>query len=206
MDYAERFNKLSPNKQLLLADRLSEQVHETSTGTGRPDTQRLVAYVVPAPGQSPTNHQIRQFLKLHLPDYMIPEAFVPMSALTLTPNGKVDRKSLTKIARGRSDVDVDYVAPRTDLEEELARIWAGVLRVERVSIFDNFFELGGHSLLATRLMSRLRESFKIDLPLRSLFETPTVAGLAVTMVQYQLEQVNDEEAAAILAEFQSPSP
>ena len=134
--------------------------------------KRLVAYVV---GGADAD-ALRTALRRSLPDYMVPSAFVAMEALPLTPNGKLDRRALPAPAFGVAE-DA-YVAPRTPTEEVLAGIWAEVLRVERVGAAENFFDLGGHSLLATRVASRIRELFGIELPLRVLFEAPTVAALA----------------------------
>ncbi|HEY0019293.1 MAG TPA: amino acid adenylation domain-containing protein, partial [Longimicrobium sp.] len=134
--------------------------------------KRLVAYVV---GGADAD-ALRTALRRSLPDYMVPSAFVAMEALPLTPNGKLDRRALPAPAFGAAE-DA-YVAPRTPTEEVLAGIWAEVLRVERVGAAENFFDLGGHSLLATRVASRIRELFGIELPLRVLFEAPTVAALA----------------------------
>ena len=117
-------------------------------------------------------------LESRLPDYMIPSVFVALEALPRTPNGKLDRRTLPSPERVLSAAGKRYVAPRTPVESELAALWAEVLGVERVSVEEGFFELGGHSLLATRLMYRLREALRIDLPLRALFEKPTVAGMA----------------------------
>jgi acyl carrier protein len=107
---------------------------------------------------------------------MVPSVFVLLESLPLTPNGKVDRKRLP--APERMGAEAEYVAPRTAIEEIISSIWSEVLRVERVGIYDNFFELGGHSLLATQLTFAVREKLGVDLPLRRIFETPTVAGLA----------------------------
>lgn len=138
--------------------------------------KRLVAYVVL--NQQPDSNELRSFLKSKLPDYMVPSAFVFLNSLPLTVNGKIDRKALPAPDRSRSDVEVSCVAPRNAVEEVLAGIWAELLKLEKVGIQDNFFDLGGHSLLATVLISRIRETFRLDVPLRSLFESPTVAELA----------------------------
>jgi len=122
--------------------------------------------------------EIPKSLQEKLPDYMVPAAFVLMDALPLTPNGKVDRRALPAPKWSRDVLESEYVAPRTPVEEVLAGIWAQVLAVEQVGVHDNFFELGGHSLLATQLVSRIRRAFEIELPLRSVFESPTVATLA----------------------------
>jgi acyl carrier protein len=116
-----------------------------------------------------------------LPEYMIPSAFVVLDKLPLTENGKVDRKALPAPDQSRRDVEQGYLAPRTPAEEMVAAIWADVLRLERVGVRDDFFELGGHSLNATQVVSRVRDAFRVELPLRALFETPTVEGLAKTI-------------------------
>jgi amino acid adenylation domain-containing protein len=134
--------------------------------------KRVVAYVV-ADGETDA---LRTHARRILPDYMVPGAFVALERLPLTPNGKLDRKALPapELASGVEK----YVAPRTPVEEVLAGIWAEVLRLERVGVEESFFELGGHSLLATRVVSRVREVFAVELPLRALFEGPTVAEVA----------------------------
>jgi acyl carrier protein len=113
---------------------------------------------------------------------MIPAAIVVMDEFPLTANGKVERRALPAPDR----VAAEFIAPRTELEEAIAKIWAEVLGIERVGISDNFFELGGHSLLATRIISSIREQFKVELPLRRLFETPTVAALASAIVEARI--------------------
>ncbi|AVH69219.1 non-ribosomal peptide synthetase [Nostoc sp. 'Lobaria pulmonaria (5183) cyanobiont'] len=140
------------------------------------DSQQIVAYVVPEKEQKLTISKLRSFLESKLPNYMIPGAFVILEALVLTPNGKVDRKALPAPNILRSDLA--FVLPRNSTEQKVATIYAEVLKQEKISINDNFFELGGHSLLATQVISRLREAFEIEFPLRILFEKPTVASLA----------------------------
>jgi amino acid adenylation domain-containing protein len=149
-----------------------------------PGDKRLVAYVVIYSQQIPTTSELRQYLLNHLPLYMMPQAFVILESLPLTPNGKIDRSALP--APDLQSEQKDYVAPRTPTEEMVAQIWAQVLKVEQVGIDDNFFELGGHSLLATQVISRLQEALQISLPLRSLFESPTVAQLS-EVISIQLE-------------------
>ncbi|HZI16055.1 MAG TPA: condensation domain-containing protein, partial [Myxococcus sp.] len=140
--------------------------------------ERLVAYVVAREGVTPEVGTLRQALKQHLPEYMVPAAIALLPALPLTPSGKVDRKALpalegTEVARTR-----EYVAPHAGVEEQLAAMWAELLRVGRVGRHDDFFELGGHSLLATQLVSRVRAVLGVEIPLRVLFETPTLEALA----------------------------
>ncbi|HWS52578.1 MAG TPA: amino acid adenylation domain-containing protein, partial [Pyrinomonadaceae bacterium] len=139
---------------------------------------RLVAYVVPEAGRELATAALRSHLSELLPEHMVPSAFVTLERLPLTPNGKVDRAALPDPESLAGDGADRIVAPRTPTEELLAGVWCEVLGVGRVSVGDNFFELGGHSLLATRLVSRVRELFKVEMPLRALFETPTVEGLA----------------------------
>jgi amino acid adenylation domain-containing protein len=139
----------------------------------RPGDRRLVAYVV---GDVETD-ALREHLRRNLPDYMVPAAFVVLDRLPLTPSGKVDRKALPAPEYGAAEET--YVAPRTPVEEMLAEIWAEVLRLERVGVEESFFDLGGHSLLATRVVSRIRAVFGVELPLRALFEGPTVGEMAV---------------------------
>ncbi|HEX7957441.1 MAG TPA: condensation domain-containing protein, partial [Pyrinomonadaceae bacterium] len=140
--------------------------------------KRLVAYVVAAGAQTPTVGELRGHLQAQLPDYMLPSAFVFLPELPLTSNGKVDKRALPAPDSARPELAHQFVAPRTPVEEMLCGIWAEVLGVERVGIHDNFFELGGHSLLATQMVSRVRHAFHLELPLRALFDAPTVAQLA----------------------------
>ncbi len=155
--------------------------------------KRLVAYVVPGVEPAPTVRELRDFLRELLPEYMVPAAFVLLGGLPLTPNNKVDRRALP--APEASGVERQaYVAPRTLAEELLAGIWAEVLKVERVGVRDNFFELGGHSLLAVQVVSRVRAAAQIELPLRAVFQNPTIEGLAGDLEDFLLAA--EEEAVA----------
>ncbi|NPC76705.1 non-ribosomal peptide synthase/polyketide synthase, partial [Pyxidicoccus fallax] len=140
----------------------------------RPGDRRLVAYVVPSDVDAPA---LKDFLRQKLPEYMVPSALVPLDALPLTPNGKVDRRALPA-PEATASTQREYVAPRTELEQRLAVLWTEVLGAARPGVDDNFFDLGGHSLLATRLISRIRASLGVELPLRALFEAPTLGALA----------------------------
>jgi amino acid adenylation domain-containing protein len=125
--------------------------------------------------------KLREFLQKHLPDYMMPAAFIFLDALPLTPNGKIDRRALPAAEWRRADLEQSFVSPKTPVEEKLARIWAEVLGLTQVGIYDNFFELGGHSLLATQIASRVRDTFGVKVPLQCLFESPTIHTLAQTI-------------------------
>src|SRR5262249_34095168 len=166
-----------------------------------------------------------RYLGQKLPEYMIPAAYVRLEKLPLTANGKVDRKALPAPEAGAYGSN-GYEAPIGAMEVAVAGIWTELLKMERVGRQDNFFELGGHSLLATQFVSRVRETFKVELPLRSLFETPRIADLTTTISQLQLttgrddspiersergeknieelvaelEHLSDDEAQALLAE------
>jgi SAM-dependent methyltransferase/acyl carrier protein len=129
---------------------------------------------------------LREYLRDLVPDYMVPASFVLLDAMPLTPNGKVDRRNLPDPDRIRPELDSSYVAPSTPTEKILSGIWAELLGVDRVGARDNFFELGGHSLLAMQVVSRVRDALRIELPLRKLFEFPTVAGLARSILDQQV--------------------
>src|SRR6185369_3476851 len=166
-----------------------------------PGDQRLVAYVVGnEAAEAVDSGALRISLKKVLPEYMAPSAFVTLAELPLTPNGKIDRKALPAPDQTRSEAGPSYVAACTPVEEVLCGMWEQVLRVERVGVFDNFFELGGHSLLATQIISRLKEAFQVEIPLRALFEAPTVAEFskitqAAIQKQHELPVTSIEAAA-----------
>lgn len=181
----------------------------------RPGDPRLVAYVVPAGRPGPTSDALRRLLGSTLPAHMVPSTFVTLDSLPLTPTGKVDRKALPAPARARPDLGSPPVAPRNPMEAQLAAIWQEVLGLERVGIHDGFLDLGGDSLLASRIVARALQTFRVDLPLRSLFEAPTVAAMATAIAERgrtateakdivhtieELEGLSDAEAQRLLAE------
>ncbi|HEV7859201.1 MAG TPA: methyltransferase [Pyrinomonadaceae bacterium] len=142
--------------------------------------------------------QLRKSLREQLPDYMVPASFVLLDAFPLTPNGKVDQRAMPAPDGFRPEFEQPYVMPRTPAEKSLAAIWCELLGLEQVGAHDNFFtDLGGHSLLATQLVSRVRDTFKVELPLRRLFETPTISELAVAIEDLLIELVENmtDEAA-----------
>ncbi|MCB9420437.1 MAG: amino acid adenylation domain-containing protein [Ardenticatenaceae bacterium] len=145
---------------------------------------RLIAYLVPHE-TVPTTSELRQYLQQKLPHYMIPAVFITLPEMPLSPNGKVDRQALPDPEVLTLDLARAYIPPQTPQEKLLAALWEQVLHVEQVGIHDNFFELGGHSLLATQIVSRVRKTTQIDLPIRTIFETPTIAELARHIAELQ---------------------
>ena len=141
-----------------------------------PGQKRLVAYLVAGQETGTTTSDLRNFLSQRLPDYMIPSAFVQLEALPLSPSGKIDRRALP-VPVIRPELNAGFLAPATAAEEVVADIWAQILKLKVIGVKDNFFELGGHSLLVTQVVSRLRDAFQVELPIRTLFENPTVQGL-----------------------------
>ncbi len=161
-----------------------------------PGDKRLVAYVVPVPGAHITAGFLREMLVKRLPDYMVPATFVQLESLLLTPNGKVDRTALPAPDATNTLRDSALVAPTTSLEEWLAVMVATILELEQVGIDDNFFVLGGHSLLATQIILQVIDAFGVNLPLRTLFEAPTVRQLAREIerrIVGGLESISDDE-------------
>ncbi|MGH7824579.1 MAG: non-ribosomal peptide synthetase [Candidatus Binatia bacterium] len=152
--------------------------------------RRLVAYMLPAARPVPFVSELRAFLNERLPDYMIPSAWVFLDAFPLAPNGKVDRGALRPPSATRPELDTTFVAPRTPLEEALAGIWSEVLCLDQVGIQDSFFELGGDSLAATQVISRVIKKFDLQLPIRFLFQAPTVADMATVIAQSQSGNVS----------------
>jgi amino acid adenylation domain-containing protein len=165
--------------------------------------KRLIGYVVAKENAAVTATELRGYLKERLPEYMVPAAFVFLEKLPLTANGKVDRRALR--APERTDGGVEHVTPRTVLEEVLVGLWEDVLGAQQIGVHDNFFELGGHSLLAMQLMSRVRQSFGVELPLRALFESPSVARIAELLVSAEETPGRMEKIATVIKRVKSMS-
>jgi acyl-coenzyme A synthetase/AMP-(fatty) acid ligase/acyl carrier protein len=176
--------------------------------------KRLVGYYVGSTHDTPSGEALKAFLQESLPEYMIPWSLVRLTSLPLTPNGKVDRAALPAPETVAPDVSRERTLPRTPVEQQLASIWEEVLGGEAIGVDDDFFELGGHSLMAIQVMSRVRETFQVEIPMNALFECPTIASLAEIVAAEQealgvpsdldqllvdLENLSDEEAEALLS-------
>ncbi|HYT33386.1 MAG TPA: condensation domain-containing protein, partial [Thermoanaerobaculia bacterium] len=143
-----------------------------------PGDKRVVAYFVAQDGPVPTSGALRSFVQARLPEYMVPSAFVALNAFPLTPNGKIDRRSLPLPPPDRPNLDTPFVGPETPLEAAVCQMYADLLNLENVGVEDNFFELGGHSVIATQLVARIRTAFQLELPLSQFFKFPTVRETA----------------------------
>lgn len=191
-----RGHRIEPNEIVSLLNK--HPAIQTSLVVAREDTpgdKRLVAYIV-VPGRQVTASSLRETLTMHLPDYMLPSAFVLLEALPLTDNGKVDRTALPAPDETNTLRDGTITMPRTPTEERLAAIVASLLKLDQVGIDDNFFMLGGHSLLGTQVIMRVSETFGVDLFLRTLFEAPTVRQLSAKierLILAKIEAMSDDE-------------
>ncbi len=165
--------------------------------------KRLAAYIVSA--KKPKSEELRAFLAQQLPEYMVPSAFVVLESLPLTANGKVDMRALPNPEQQPEQVEREFVLARNPEEEKIVAIWTEVLKLDRVGVTDNFFELGGHSLLATQIISRIRNTFRVQMPLHSFLQTPTVAGLAEKIATCPAAESEEEEMARMLAELEGVS-
>jgi amino acid adenylation domain-containing protein len=164
----------------------------------------LTAYIVRRSQPAPTVTDINDFLRNRIPDYMIPSAFVFLESLPLS-NGKVDRNALPKPDDKRPELSTSYALPRNEMEQSLVQIWEEVLDVRPIGIHDKFFDLGGHSLSATRVVSRVVERFQLEIPLQSLFESPTISDMAAVITEHREKTLAENELAAILDEVESLS-
>ncbi|MDR4495603.1 MAG: amino acid adenylation domain-containing protein [Nitrospirales bacterium] len=169
--------------EAVLAEHPAVQAAVAVVREDTPGEKQLVGYVVSRQEAAPTVRDLREFLQARLPGYMVPGMFVVLEALPLTPNGKVDRRALPHPDGSRASLNTNYVAPRTSLERQSAAIWQEVLGLAQVGIHDNFFELGGHSLMAAKIISRMQSTYTANIPLRTIFDSPTIAGLASQLAQ-----------------------
>jgi hypothetical protein len=148
--------------------------------------------------------ELRAQMQQELPEYMQPSAYVLLDALPLLPNGKVNRRALPEPDQSRPRITEAFVAPRTPIEEVLTGVWAEVIGVDQVGVHDNFFaDLGGHSLLGTQLVARVHSAFEVDVPLRWLFEAPTVAGFARAMLEDPATRARVEGTAKLMVTLAS---
>ena len=166
--------------------------------------QYLAAYVVLRDNQKLTITELRSFLQDNLADYMIPSIFMFLDSLPLA-NGKLDRKALPRPDDNRPNLSQQYVRARNEIEQSLVQIWEEILGIRPVGIQDSFFDLGGHSLGATRVISRVIKHFEVDLPLKSLFESPTVAEMARLITEHRAKKLSEHELQSILKDLESMS-
>jgi acyl carrier protein len=168
------------------------------------EDKRLVGYVIPRVGVQPTSETLRDALSVRLPDYMIPTRFLLLEQFPLTPNGKVDRRALAAIDEPPVMARLTHGAAVSPTEDCVIRIWKEVLGIDQLTVTDNFFDLGGHSLLAIQVVSRLNEVFKQEISVAALFETPTVAQLAV-LIDGQPAHGQQDEIGQVLDELEGLS-
>jgi amino acid adenylation domain-containing protein len=164
--------------------------------------ERLVAYIVPSGQKMPTVTELRRELGKILPDYMIPSAFVKINDLPMTSNGKLHRELLPEPDTARPELENSFIPPQTPLEDKLAGIWSQILALDNIGVQDNFFELGGNSLLATQIISRILDEFQVEVPLKSFFQSPTVANMAIFIAKSMMEEFHKESIESILGEIE----
>lgn len=169
------------------------------------EEKQLVAYVVSKPEAVPEPAELRRYLQERLPDYMVVAHFVMLDEMPLTSNAKIDRRALLALDYVGAEVERAYVAPRTQVEEVLADIWAEVLGRERVGIDDDFFDLGGHSLLATQVIARVRDTFQVTLPVRTVFEARTIADLSLALTTNEAQPGSTEKIARVVIRLKNMS-
>jgi acyl-CoA synthetase (AMP-forming)/AMP-acid ligase II/acyl carrier protein len=196
-------HRIEPNEIVAVLDRHPSIRSSVVIARGQGCCEKqLAAYIVLSDGNPPATGDLRTFLQSALPEYMVPSVFVRVDALPLTPNGKVDRGALPEPDPENTLRDDPFTAPSTPIEQRLAKILTGLLNLNEVSINDNFFLLGGHSLLGTQLIGKIRGAFGVELRLRTLFDTPTVAELSSEierLIFARVESMSDDEVKSLLA-------
>jgi amino acid adenylation domain-containing protein len=188
----------------LVAHPAIKEVHVVSRQSAQGEPQ-LVAYYKVAGTTDPKHFQLIRFLRNRLPGFMIPAVFMKIEDFPLTGNGKLDRNSLPAPSAARPDLDAEFVEPETPVERLVAKIWTEVLSLDQVGVHDNFLDLGGHSLTATRLVSQIIKQFQLDIPLRFLFQSPTVAEMAAVITEHQAKNPAEQEVESVLVELESLS-
>ena len=165
--------------------------------------QRLVGYIIPNRLPAPSPGVLRQALTQVLPDYMVPSVFLVLEEFPRAPNGKLDRRALPQVSRSRPRMEIPYVRASTPVEEELVIIWSEVLDLDpdQVGVLDEFLDLGGDSLLAGQVVSRVLKAFQVEVPLRTLYEAPTISAIASAVVQTAVQQRAQTEVEGMLAEI-----
>jgi non-ribosomal peptide synthetase component F len=164
---------------------------------------RVVAYFVAKSDSPPATSTLRQFLAKTLPDYMIPSCFVALNELPLTAAGKVDRRALPDPGKSRPPLDIVFVAPRNEVEQRVAEIWERVLGIEAIGMNDNFFDLGGHSLSASRVITRVVQTFQLELSIKDLFASPNVAAMAKVIAKSQMMKADAKMLERMLSEVEA---
>jgi acyl-CoA synthetase (AMP-forming)/AMP-acid ligase II/acyl carrier protein len=196
-------HRIEPNEIVAALDRHPSIRSSVVVARGQACREKqLAAYIVLSNGKAPATSDLRTFLQSALPDYMVPTVFVQMDALPLTPNGKVDHRALPEPDLENTLRDDPFTPPNTPIEQRLAKILTGLLHLNEVSINDNFFLLGGHSLLGTQLIGKIRGAFGVELRLRTLFDTPTIAELSTEierLIFARVESMSDDEVKSLLA-------
>lgn len=167
------------------------------------DEMQLIGYIVPKPSFAPSVGSLRRHLLTQLPEYMVPAMFTTLPSLPQTVMGKLDRRALPSPARQRPNLERAWVAPRTATERELSQIWAEVLGLDQIGVDDNFFELGGHSLAAMRVVARVIQHFQLDLPVKEVFDAPTVAEIAAMIAAHQTHVADGQALARLLSEVEA---
>ncbi len=167
----------------------------------------LVAYVTWEINRKhrPSVNELRELLREKLPAYMIPSRFVFLERLPLTQAGKIDKQALSDLGAGRPEIDTPFVAPKTSVEKELQRIWSEIFSIDEIGVHDNFFDLGGHSLTASQVISRVLRRFQLELPVKLLFDSPTVAEMAGVIAAHQARLATQVELERMLNEVETMS-
>jgi acyl carrier protein len=148
---------------------------------------------------------MREALAGKLPEYAVPQFFIPLERMPLNAGGKIDRRSLPALSAARPQLENPYEPPQTDLEAQLAGIWGEVLGLDQVGVSDRFFDLGGHSLLASRIISRVLKHFRVEVPLQELLEAPTITDMASMIEAHERQALSDSRFETLVREIESLS-